>query len=45
MQTTADVGKIWKNVEHNLMFIYGELLKFAVIFVSNLITSAVKNVS
>ena len=45
MQITADVGKISKTVPRDLMFIYGEILEFVVIFVSNLIFSVVKNVS
>ena len=44
MQITADVGKISKTVQRDLMFIYDELSEFVVIFVSNLIFSAVKNV-
>ena len=44
MQITADVGKISKTVQHYLMFIFDELSKFVVIFVSSLIFSAIKNV-
>ena len=44
MQITADVGKISKTVQHDLMFIYDELSEFVIIFVWNLIFSAVKNV-
>ena len=45
MQITADVGKISEIVPRDLMFIYGEILEFVGIFVSNLIFSVVKNVS
>ena len=44
MQITADVGKFSKTVQGDLMFIVDELSEFLVIFVSNLIFSAVKNV-
>ena len=44
MQITADVGKVQKTVQHDLMFIYDELSEFVIIFVWNLIFSAVKNV-
>ena len=44
MQITADVGKISKTVQHDLMFIYDELSEFVIIFVWNLIFSAVKNI-
>ena len=42
MQITADAGKILKTVQCDLMFIFDELSEFVVIFVSNLILSAVK---
>ena len=45
MQITADIGKISKTVQRDLMFIYDELSEFVVIFVSNVIFLAVKNVS
>ena len=44
MQITADVGKISKTVQCDLMFIFDGLLEFVVIFVLNLIFSAIKNV-
>ena len=44
MQITADVGKISKTVQRDLMFIFDGLLEFVVIFVLNLIFSAIKNV-
>ena len=44
MQITADVGKISKTVQRDLMFIFDGLLGFVVIFVLNLIFSAIKNV-
>ena len=44
MQITADVGKISKTVQYYLMFIFDELSEFFVIFASNLMFSAVKNV-
>ena len=37
-------GKISKTVERDLRFIFDELSEFVVIFVSNLIFSAAKNV-
>ena len=45
MQITADIGKISNTVQRDLMFIYDELSEFVVIFVSNVIFLAVKNVS
>ena len=45
MQITADIGRISKTVQRDLMFIYDELSEFVVIFVSNFIFLAVKNVS
>ena len=44
MQIIADGGKISKTVQRDLRFIYDEFSEFVVIFVSNLIFSAVKNV-
>ena len=44
MQITAEVGKISKTVQGDLMFIFDELSEFVVLFVSNSIFSAVKNV-
>ena len=44
MEITADLDKISKAVQHDLMFIFDELSEFFVIFVSNLIFLAVKNV-
>ena len=44
MQITAEVGKISKTVQGDLMFIFDGLSGFVVIFVSNSIFSAVKNV-
>ena len=44
MQINADVGKISKTVQRDLMFIFDGLLEFVVIFVLNLIFSAIKNV-
>ena len=44
MQITADVAEISKTVQGDLMFIFDELSEFVVIFVSNLIFAAVKNV-
>ena len=44
MQITADVGKISKTVQRDFMFIFDEHSEFVVIFVLNLIFSAVKNV-
>ena len=44
MQITADAGEISKTVQRDLMFIFDELSEFVVIFVSNLIFLAVKNV-
>ena len=45
MQITADAGEISKTVQRDLMFIFDELSEFVVIFVSNLIFLAVKNVA
>ena len=45
MLITADVGKISKFVPGDLMFIFDELSEFLVIFMSNSIFFAVKNVS
>ena len=44
MQITADLGKRPITVQRDLMFVFDELSEFFVIFVSNLIFSAVKNV-
>ena len=44
MQITAEVGKISKTVQGDLMFIFDELSEFVVLFVSNSIFPAVKNV-
>ena len=44
MEITADLDKISKAVPHDLMFIFDELSEFFVIFLSNLIFLAVKNV-
>ena len=44
MQITADVGKISKTVQRDLIFIFDGLLEFVVIFALNLIFSAIKNV-
>ena len=44
MEITADVGKILKTVQADLIFIFHEISKFVVIFLSSLIFSAVKNV-
>ena len=44
MQITAEVDKISKTVQGDLMFIFDGLSEFVVIFVSNSIFSAVKNV-
>ena len=44
MQITAGVGKISKTVQSDLMFIFDELSEFVVIFVSNLILTAVEDV-
>ena len=44
MQITDDAGKSSKTFQLDLMFIFDELSEFAVIFVSNLTLSAVKNV-
>ena len=41
MQIRADVGKISKTVPRDLIFIYDKLSEFVLIFVSNLIFSAV----
>ena len=38
----ADVGKVSKTVQHDLIFIFNELSELVVILVSNLIFSAVK---
>ena len=43
MQITASVGKISKTVQSDLMFIFDELSEFVVIFVSNLILTAVED--
>ena len=43
MQITAGVGKISKTVQSDLMFIFDELSEFVVIFVSNLILTAVED--
>ena len=43
MQITDDAGKSSKTFQLDLMFIFDELSEFAVIFVSNLTLSAVKN--
>ena len=42
MQITADLGKISKTVQRDFMLIFDELSEFVVIFVLNLIFSAVK---
>ena len=44
MQITAGVAKISKTVQSDLMFIFDELSEFVVIFVSNLILTAVEDV-
>ena len=44
MQITADVAEISKTIQGDLMLIFDELSEFVVIFVSNLIFAAVKNV-
>ena len=44
MQITSEVDKISKTVQGDLMFIFDGLSEFVVIFVSNSIFSAVKNV-
>ena len=43
MQITAGVAKISKTVQSDLMFIFDELSEFVVIFVSNLILTAVED--
>ena len=43
MQIIADVGKILKIVQPDAMFIFDELSEFVMIFVSNVIFPAVKN--
>ena len=44
MQITAEIGKISKIVQRDLMFSFDELSEFVVIFVSTLIFLVVKNV-
>ena len=44
MQITAEIGKISKTVQRDLMFSFDELSEFVVIFVSTLIFLVVKNV-
>ena len=44
MQITAGIGKILKTVKRDLSFIFDGLSESDVIFVSNLIFLAVKNV-
>ena len=44
MQITTDLGKRPITVQPDLIFVFDELSEFIVIFVSNLIFSAVKNV-
>ena len=45
IQITADVGKISRTVQRDLMFIFHKLSEYDINFVPNLIFSAVKNVS
>ena len=45
MKITADVGKILKTVQGDLMFIFHKLSEHGINFVPNLIFSPVKNVS
>ena len=45
MQIIADIGKISKTIQRDLIFIFDKLSEFVVIFVSNWIFSAVKNVA
>ena len=44
MQITTDIGKISKTFQRDPKFIYDELAEFFVIFVSNVLFSAIKNV-
>ena len=45
MQVTADIGKILKNVQCDLTFIFGVLSESAIRFVSFLVFLAVENVA
>ena len=44
MQITADISKIWKTLERDLIFIFDELLGSAIGFVSFLVPYAVEKV-
>ena len=44
MQITADISKIWKIAQADLIFIFDVLLGSAVGFVSFLVSEAVENV-
>ena len=44
MQITADISKIWKTVQGNLIFIFHVLLGSAIGFVSILVFWAVENI-
>ena len=45
MQITADISKIWKTVQRDLIFIFDVLLGSAIGFVSLLVSEAVENVA
>ena len=44
MQITADISKIWKTLQRELIFIFDVLLRSAVSLVSVLVSWAVENV-
>ena len=44
MQITADMNKIWKTIQRNLIFIFDVLLASTISFVSFLVPYAVENV-
>ena len=44
MQITADISKIWKTVQTDLIFIFDVLLGSAIGLVSLLVSQAVENV-
>ena len=43
MQITADISKIWKTLQCDLIFIFDVLLRSAISFVSFFVSKAVKN--
>ena len=45
MQITADISKIWKNVQRDLIFIFNVLSGSVIAFISFLVPYAVENVA